>query len=370
MSKVMKIAILETAHFQYALTQAGVFSEAKIFVITTEVFKNDMLDYSTEASQFEFFLIESISKNEKEIAGFVESHEIDLFLISPVFESYSALKRLVKKIKCKKLITTHNINTWFNGRFWSPNSYMDRVNMRSILKNCDYIVVEDFIYNHLKSTNDILFQKYKFLYIPFTIFHKDKPRKYQKEDSVLKVVLPGHIDGDRRSYEDALNVIDYFSSKNSGITFSFAGKAKGDYGRRIQGRLRELKKKHPDLVSFFENDSTADMFRKEMETSDIVLSTSTKTFNGMGTTEYIGKTKPTAAIHDMMSYELPGLLPSHLKVPENLIGSAFNYTNAEDLINIFEDLLANFSLINEWKEKAKHNSLNFTAKEIRKNLPF
>ena len=32
----MKIAILETAHFQYALTQAEIFSDAEIFIITME----------------------------------------------------------------------------------------------------------------------------------------------------------------------------------------------------------------------------------------------------------------------------------------------------------------------------------------------
>jgi hypothetical protein len=215
----------------------------------------------------------------------------------------------------------------------------------------------------------VLFQKYKFLYIPFTIFHTNKSRKYEKEDSRLKVVLPGHIDGDRRRYEEVLDVIEHFKDRNSEITFSFGGRSKGDYGLKIQNKLRELKNNQADFVLFFEDDSTADMFRKEMETSDIVLSTSTKTFR-MGTTEYIGKTKSTAAIHDMMSYELPGLLPAHLDIPKNLKGSTFNYTNTEDLINILEKLLTDSALINEWKEKAKQNSLNFTAKEIRKGLPF
>lgn len=367
----MKIAILETAHFQYALTQAEIFREADICIITTEEAKREMLDYSPDTSRFEFFIIEKISKNETDIVNFIQDQKIDLFLISPVFDSYAALKRIVKKVKnCKKVITTHNINTWFNGRFWSPRSFMDRANMRSILRNCDYIAVEDFIYNHLKSTNDVLFREYKFIYIPFTIFHENKPRKYQREDTRLKVVLPGHIDGDRRRYEEVLDVMRNFIERKAEIKFSFAGRAKGDYGKKIQNQLREIKKEHPEFVSFFEDDSTADMFRCEMETSDIVLSTSTKTFNGMGTTEYIGKTKPTAAIHDMMSYELPGLLPAHLKVPENLIGSAFNYSDTEDLIRIFQDLLAKPSMINQWKEKAKLNSLNFTAKEIRKGLPF
>jgi glycosyltransferase involved in cell wall biosynthesis len=242
--------------------------------------------------------------------------------------------------------------------------------MKSIINNCDYIAVEDFIFNHLKSTNDILYRKYKFLYIPFTIFTESKQRKYQKTDHRLKVVLTGAIDGDRRRYEDVIDAIDYFKKRSNEITFSFAGRAKGDYGIMIQKHLRLYKTENRQLVSFFENDSTADMFRYEMETSDIVLSASTETFKGMGTLEYIGKTKPTAAIHDMMTYELPGLLPQHLKVPVNLTGSAFNYGSSKELITILEKILGNSSLILEWKEQAKQNSLKFTAKIIRKGLPF
>ncbi|MBI3520969.1 MAG: hypothetical protein HY062_16640 [Bacteroidetes bacterium] len=90
----------------------------------------------------------------------------------------------------------------------------------------------------------------------------------------------------------------------------------------------------------------------------------------MGTVEYIGKTKPTAAIHDMMSYELPGLLPSHLKVTPNLEGSVFNYESASHLREILCKLLDEKGLLELWKKNAKLNSLNFTAEKIRKGLPF
>ena len=366
----MKIAILETGHFQYSLTQAEIFSECEKTIITTNEIKKDIIDYSAEFSDYDYVIIESIAKNEIDIINIIKKRQIDLFLISPVFDSYAALKRIVKKVACKKVLTTHNINTWFYGRFWSPKSYLDRVNMRAIINNCDYIAIEDFIYNHLKTTNDILLKKHTFIYIPFTVFHQSKIRKYSKENMVLKVVLTGAIDGDRRNYDEVLEVIHHFKKDTNKISFSFAGRAKGDYGITVQNKLREIKKSYPTLVSFFENDSTVDMFRKEMETSDIVLSTSIKTFKGMGTMEYIGKTKPTAAIHDMMSYELPGLLPSHLKVPEKLIGSVFNYNSAQELINILENLIGNNIQLEDLKMKAKVNSLNFTAKEIRKQLPF
>ena len=366
----MKIAILETGHFQYALTQSAIFSDCEKIFIAPQSVKRDMKAYAPELCVGEFIEIKSITENEQEIINVLQSSNIDLLLISPVFDSYKSLNNIVKKIKCKKVITTHNVNTWFYGRFWSPNSYLDRVNMRSIIKNCDYVAVEDFIYNHLKSTNDKIYQKYNCLYIPFTIFHECKERKHVKIGNQLKVVLTGAIDGDRRRYEEVLELIQFLAHRNSEIIFSFAGRALGNYGKSIQKKLEEIRVAYPNLVSYFDDNSTAEMFKQEMETSDLVLSTSTKTFKGMGTLEYIGKTKPTAAIHDMMSYELPGLLPAHLKVPHNLRGSVFNYQTVDDLKKILVNLLDNPSILMQWKAKAKENSLNFTAKEIRKGLPF
>lgn len=366
----MRIAILETGHFQYTLTQSEIFSDCEQIIITTKEMHRDMLEYHPEMSKFRYEIIETIEKDENRIISIIRDNAVDMLLISPLFDSYGAMKRIVKQLDCTKILTTHNINTWFNGRFWSPNSYKDRVNMRSIIRNSDYIAVEDFIYNHLKSTDHPYYRKHRFLYIPFTIFHEKKDVKYRKEDDRLKIVLTGAIDGDRRRYEDVLELIEAFKDRSSEITFSFAGRAKGDYGLMIQDKLRKIRSGHPDLVAFFEDDSTADMFRREMETSDLVLSTSTKTFKGMGTIEYIGQTKPTAAIHDMMSYKLPGLLPAHLKVPANLRGSVFNYENVEELIDVVDKLLKNPSQLDEWKAAAARNSLNFTAGEIRKGLPF
>ncbi len=366
----MKIAILETGHFQYALTQTEVFSECDITYFSTSEVKTQMINYSPEFKNKNYVIIESIGKNHQEIISTVNEGNFDLLLISPVFDSYSELKKIVKSISCKIVLTTHNINTWFNGRFWSPNSFKDRINMRAIIKHSDYIAVEDFIYNHLKSTNHPYFTKHQFIYIPFTIFHDSKVRKYSKMDKSLKIVLTGHIDGDRRRYEEVIELIKQYIGKSDVITFSFAGRAKGEYGQNIKNQLIEIKEADENLVSFFEDDSTADDFRREMETSDLVLSTSTRTFKGMGTTEYIGQTKPTAAIHDMMTYELPGFLPAHLKIPVNLEGSVFNYASAKELADRINAILTDKTILTEYKRKAKENSLNFTAKEIRKQLPF
>lgn len=368
----MKVAIIETDHFQYGLTQSAIFEGHELLYFVTQNIKNEMHQYHPELCKGKFIVIESLSKGADEIIATCSSEKTELLLLSPVFHGFEAVLKIAKNISCTKVITIHNLNFWLNSRYRTPHAYRERKIKQKIVKCFDYIAVEDFIYNHLKNNERELFEQYKFLYIPFTIFHEKKTKKYHKTDTALKVVLPGSIHKDRRRYENTIEVINHFAKKNANITFSFAGKALESYGKLVVYHLEEANKIKPGIASYFPTDKeiVPDMFLKEMETSDIVLSTSTIEFKALGTTEYIGKTKPTAAIHDMMSFQLPGLLPSSLTIPENLKGSVFNYSSAGDLINILQELLDNPELLNEWKKQAEKNSYYFTAEQIRKNLPF
>lgn len=367
----MKIAIIEVNHFQYPITQAEIFSDCKIDIYATEHIKNEILDYAPFMNKCEFIIIDSIEKGKDFLIEEIKNKNYDLVFINPIFEAFKEVAQISKEINSTKIATTHNINTWFNPKVRSLSSLKERLYLKKIIDNCDYIAVEDFIYNYLKETSHKWFRKHNFLYIPFTIFSGTLEKKYTSSENKLKVVLPGNIDGKRRRYEDVLEVIKFFAEKHpNDIHFSFAGRAYQEYGKKIHMQLDIIKKKNNAILSYFDDNSTVEMFKKEMETSDIVLSTSTKTYSGLGTLEYIGKTKPTAAIHDMMTYELPGLLPKHLKVPKNLIGSVINYSTKDNLIEILENLLKNRDDLNKLKAKAKENSLNFTAPKIRAGLPF
>lgn len=367
----MKVAIIETVHFQYGLTQSEIFdSYEKLFFVTQEMYTK-MHEYDKNLCNGEFIVIKSIDENYQQIIEKCNQEKIDLLLISPIFDSYKSILKIVQQVNCKKAITIHNINFWFRSRFRTLKYYIERKTKQKIIANCDYIILEDFIYNYLKNYDKKLFNKHQFLYIPYTIFHQREETKYKKDTDKLKIVLTGGIDKERRRYETTLKVIEYFATNKSNVTFSFAGRPIAEYGLWVVSELDRLNKIHPGIATYFPVDGiTPDMFLREMETSDLVLSTSNTEFNSLGTKEYIGKTKPTAAIHDMMSFQLPGLLPSHLLIPENLIGSVFNYSGYEDLKEIIQNLLNEPTLIEEWKNKAKLNSNHFSAEEIRKKLPF
>lgn len=368
----MKVAIIELVHFQYGLTQSEIFEDyEKIFFVTQEMY-DKMHEYDANLCNGKFIIITNLNADCDKIITICNKEQIDLLLLSPIFFDFEGALKIAEGIFCKKIITIHNLNYWLKSRFRTLKYYKIRKLKQKIVAKFDYIAVEDFMYNYLKFRNKELFDKHKFLYIPFTIFHPRETKKFDKETAKLKVVLTGSIHKDRRRYETILEVIHYFAKKQSNITFSFAGKALEEYGLWVISELKKANQICSGIAEYFpiEGNITPDMFLKEMETSDLVLSTSTKEFKALGTTEYIGKTKPTGAIHDMMSFQLPGLLPFHLNVPENLTGSVFNYSSADELKQILQKLIDDPQLLNEWKEKAKINSNYFTAVEIRKNLPF
>ncbi|HRD37736.1 MAG TPA: N-acetyl sugar amidotransferase [Bacteroidia bacterium] len=368
----MKVAIIELDHFQYGLTQSEIFDgHEKIFFVSQNI-KKEMTDYNPGLCNGTFHIVESLETNADQIIKTCNSESIDLLMVSPVFSGFEALLKIAQNIKSQKVITIHNVNFWLNSRFRTPAALKERKLKQEIVKCFDYIAVEDFIYHHLKTNNAKLFSEHKFIYIPFTIFQSNKTRIHQKENDTLKVVLPGSIHKDRRRYEEVIEVITNFAKQGAEITFSFAGKPLEAYGKWVISQLENANALKPGIASYFpvNSENMPLKFLKEMETSDLVLSTSTTEFKALGTTEYIGKTKPTAAIHDMISFQLPGLLPQHLHIPENLAGSVFNYKNAEELQSILQSLISNPAKLKLWKDQAIKNSQYFTVKEIRKNLPF
>ena len=359
----MKVAILETVHFQYGLTQSELFENHERYFIVTQEMHDKMHEYNKSLCVGKFIIIPSVDSSCKDIITFCQKEKIDLFLISPIFDSYESILKIIRNIDAKVVITIHNLNFWFNSRFRTLKYYKERKLKQAITNESDFIVLEDFIYNYVKNNKKEMFKKHNFLYIPYTIFHKREGKKYSSNNSTLKIVLTGQIHKERRRYETILKVIRFFAQKKSNISFSFAGRPVAEYGKWVVSELDKANEIHPGIASYFpiEGTITPDMFLHEMETSDLVISTSTKIFNALGTKEYIGKTKPTAAIHDMMSFQLPGLLPEHLIVPENLAGSVFNYNGYDDLKNILEGLLDNPKVLENWKERAESNSLHFTA---------
>jgi len=362
-----KIIIIEFVHYQYALTLTEFFKNDEIIYIFSSSINESIRKFNPIFNSKNIWIYEPnrIKTELNNLINKINKENPDLLCIDPIFDNFKEFAQISKKINSKILFTTHNINTWFKPSLRSINNLKEKIYKSQILKNVDYIAVEDFIYNHLKNNEKNLFNKYNFVYIPYTIYYGNV-NKIKRNDDKIKIVLPGSIDKERRTYEDTVLVIRKLVNEgNNKFIFSFAGPAYGEYGNNIIKELEEIKELDNNIVIFYKDKPSPEEFRYEMESADIVLSTSTKYFYTLGTKEEIGKTKPTAAIHDMVSFVLPGILPKHLNIPKELISSSLQYETANDLYNAIISLLTNNKL-EILKNEAKNNSLKYTPEEILK----
>ena len=63
----MKIAILETSHFQYTVTQAAIFHESDLTFFTTQDIKNQITEFSPDFANANFEVIQSLAADESAI---------------------------------------------------------------------------------------------------------------------------------------------------------------------------------------------------------------------------------------------------------------------------------------------------------------
>lgn len=369
----MKVAIIETIHFQYGLTIAELFEHHdKIFFVTQDV-NDQMHAYAPDLCKGQFIIIESVGEAYKRIIEVCNQEPVDLLFLNPIFKDFQAIHEIAVQAKCEKVITIHCLNFWFRARFRTPKFYRERKLKQKIVARFDHVATEELVFNHVRGSNDRRYKDRSFLHIPWTLFrptdHSSPTRQYPGR---IHVVMPGMIDRTRRSYEDLITIIDRFADQHAPLTFSFAGLAIGDHGKWVISKLDEANRKHEGIARYYPlgSTNTAERFRHEMATSDVAISTHNIMHTALGTPEYYGKTKATGFTCDIVSYQLPGLLPAHLKVPPGLVGSAFNYSSFAELEQLLIQLLAEPETLRRWQDQAKLNSQHYTAEVIRKNLPF
>jgi len=364
-----KIIIIEFVHYQYALTLTELFKDSEIIYVFSETILNSLKRFQPEFNIDNVWIYQPNNLKNKydELINRINSENPDILCIDPIFDNFKYFAEISKKVKSKIIFTTHNINTWFRPSIRGFRDFKEKIYKKRIINNSEFIAVEDFIYNYLKDKEPNLFNKYKFVYIPYTIYY-GKVNKVKRSDNKIKIVLPGSIDKERRRYEYIINVIKKLVLETDKFIFSFAGPGIGEYGGNIIKQLEEINNKYSGSIIYFKEKPDPEQFRYEMESADIVLSTSTKYFYTLGTKEIIGETKPTAAIHDMISFVLSGILPSHLNIPEELKTSSMQYKNEDELYSCIKSLLDERK-IQELKENAQNNSLEFTSEKIlNKNI--
>lgn len=369
----MKVVIVETVHAQYGLTQAELFHEAqKVFFITKKV-GDQMHALGPGLCEGRFITIRDVGEACQEIISYCNREQVDLLSFSPIFSHFESVLRIAEEARVPTAITIHNLNYWFNARFRTWKYYKQRRLKQRLLEAFDHIVVDEGLLTYLKNERPRLFRKHSFLAVPFTLFHERGPLRHKRspdEQGRLKVVLPGSIYQESRNYQAVLEVIERFAMEKSAITFSFAGPAIGEHGRQVVERLEQVNQRHAGIAIHYplEIPATSDLFEREMETADVLLSPLNAVFDALGTREYYGKTKVTGAIGDMITYQLPGIIPEYIPIPPGLKGSVFHYSTSHELFQLLNRLMGESHALQQVREQARANAYHYTAEVVRTGL--
>jgi hypothetical protein len=277
----------------------------------------------------------------------------------------------------------HNINLWFEKsnlyskiRLFITDSLNNKSNFKYLIK---YHLIYPIYYNKIKqniiksngkfcvlnnnmrqSLNKFIDNKF-IIEIPFSIYNSSNCSK--KENKLLTIALPGMVSKVRRDYLSIFEQIEkneVFYREN--ISFILLGGiSKLENGNEIIQKAEELNSRNQNLILFNKEFVNIDEFDAFLNKSDLILSNLHVKINS--STIY-GETKESGVMFSMIKFAIPGISPLQYKIMKELETSILKFKDYDELTTILKDLIINPNKIEDLKNNAIKNSLNFAPEKI------
>lgn len=154
------------------------------------------------------------------------------------------------------------------------------------------------------------------------------------------------------------------------VSLIFLGGVTNQSGKDIIEKCKAYALKNSNLQFFETNIIDQPQFDRIMEEAHIaLLPTVIRTVLLDGITEIYGVSTSSGNISDVIKYAKPFIIPTKLQIPLNMQSSSFTYSTQKDIIDFLESLLLNPDKYIALKEKAVHNSKEYTLEKIRNKNP-
>lgn len=230
------------------------------------------------------------------------------------------------------------------------------------LKNIDALIVNT---NNMKryAIKNLNIKK-PIIVLPFSVFNNNQGTIIE-ERSYLRVIIPGMIVDERRSYLQTLDVFEKIPEryKNKIVLELLGGPTKTKSSYLIIEKCKILKEKGFKII-FYNHPLYGKSFKQKINQADILFSPIKIGYNN----EIYGKTKESGFPFDMIEYAKPGLIPEKINQLKELESSTLYFKGIEEAFKILMSLSDNHQKLKILKEKALKNSLNFTPKKISNDL--
>lgn len=300
----------------------------------------------------------TIKKKEASTTEFFNQHidtfeKCDCLLFTTVFSSFLAYRKLALLVP--SILIVHNAHT-----FTRPNSWLyfrrkqilrdlfrgllillrqEHRNRRKLINSVQLIAVPSTtVKSYLDDTINLNLEN-PVVAIPF-VKVENRIRKYSPE-AVINIFIPGVVSSENRNYQQVIDAMKLALPKfECKVELALLGGPKGKEGRSIIQQFRTLEN---STLRIYTYDDFLDQSRYNelIQQADFIVLPAKRYTRFSIYKEKNGYSKILGTYHDLIRYQIPGLIADHYPVDEVVQPLTSTFTDAGDLAQQLVDWVNN-----------------------------
>jgi len=378
-TQTIEVGILEIRRhvpILYTFSKICKTKNTNVTIFTTKELFSRLDTYLKDENNYNFVIKEGNESNRRFLKRVetICNKKIDLLFVNTIHETISDLLYYLSfNPRPKTVLVVHHANAWLKPKLVLNINHM----LRTIDTNLSSVLISKFVFPKFDAI-DVIYSPVRehilknmeydkeIFTLPTSIFEDKKVIKKQKDDGILRVVIPGLIQEHRKDFKIVIpafeNLFKRFKEK---LSLCVLGMPVGRYGKLIHEEFKEMKNKGYKVVIFdsFVPDDTFDMILNE---SDIILTPiRIKTRADSDIEEEYGKTVGSGVIYNAIQYAKPILVPAEFNMLKELGSSTLKYENSKELVTLIDELISNPEKLKKLKTEAPKNAQKFSLKKFQ-----
>ena len=351
-------------------------SNTNVTIFTTKELLARLENYDIKEENFNFILKENNESYRSYLKRIEKicNDKIDLLFVNTIHETiWDLLCHITFNPQSKTILVVHHANAWLKPRFVFNLFHM----LRTIDTNLSSILIRKFIFPKFDAIDviyrpvrdhiltDIGFDKEIFT-LPTSVFEEKTYTIRQKDDKLLKIVIPGLIQMHRKDFASVIPAFEnLFKRFKSNIELYIPGMPVGRYGKLIYDRFNKMRETGYK-ISIFDSFVPDQLFDQILLKSDIILAPiKIKTRADSEIEEEYGKTVGSGVVYNAILYAKPIIVPSEFNMIKELNSSTLKYKNPGELEKQIEELIIKPDKLKKLETEAFRNARKYSLTNLQ-----
>ncbi|MET0462838.1 MAG: hypothetical protein ABW007_06780 [Chitinophagaceae bacterium] len=369
----MNVTIFETEHFEAAYPVIRLFDNGSNQIqICCYPVTFTQLHHKLPQDRYKW----RVKKNNESKRQFIvtlykecKRQRTDLLYLNTVSDNfilYALLAMLLRKTRI--ILTVHMVNNMTDTkRIWQPKRLIRALGKKLLCKVVDeFNVISPTLVPALKvrlgSTRTIHT-------VPGGIYEPEMVAQLQPStSSIIQLAIPGSIDGRRRDYRLAFDLLNQLERLAVQAEITLLGSFYGDYGHEIRRKASEWNGRSAQVKYYEEDHIDQPEFDRVLNQSHYVFSPSViKTVIADDVPEYYGRTIVSGNLSDAVRHAKPMIIPAELTVDPKLENMFIRYSDVLQLAVYLQQVQQKPALYEELQQKSEAAVLPYTLMQVRKH---